>query len=273
MKNIFQPLFIAFVAIAALSLTGCRKEGCTDENASNFNPDAKKDDGSCLYEGSTVALKFDHRWGNTFGPFSMNEDLTHPGTQNHINFTTLNYYISNVKLKNADGTWWTENESYHLVKVTENTVPQIVLEGVPLGKYTEISYMIGVDSTRNVSGAQTGALSPSHGMFWSWTTGYIFIKAEGHSNDAPMDFFTYHIGGFSKEVGGDAIRINNQTFNGEELNVRKGGGASIHFHINVARLWHGGIQINETPSVHMPGQMAETMATNFSEGFIIDHLH
>lgn len=31
----------------ALMLTGCKKDGCTDATASNFNPDAKKDDGSC----------------------------------------------------------------------------------------------------------------------------------------------------------------------------------------------------------------------------------
>lgn len=35
---------------AVISLTACKKEGCTDENALNYNSSAKKDDGSCTYE-------------------------------------------------------------------------------------------------------------------------------------------------------------------------------------------------------------------------------
>lgn len=36
-----------FIAIIALS-TSCSKKGCTDENALNYNSEAKKDDGSCI---------------------------------------------------------------------------------------------------------------------------------------------------------------------------------------------------------------------------------
>ncbi|UTW61941.1 spondin domain-containing protein [bacterium SCSIO 12741] len=33
----------------ALALTSCKKEGCTDSAATNYDADAKKDDGSCMY--------------------------------------------------------------------------------------------------------------------------------------------------------------------------------------------------------------------------------
>ena len=39
-------LFIALIGLTAIS---CKKEGCTDENATNYNADAKKDDGSCTF--------------------------------------------------------------------------------------------------------------------------------------------------------------------------------------------------------------------------------
>lgn len=41
---------ILILMTAVVSLTACKKEGCTDENALNYNSSAKKDDGSCTYE-------------------------------------------------------------------------------------------------------------------------------------------------------------------------------------------------------------------------------
>ncbi|MCO5259852.1 MAG: hypothetical protein M9916_06880 [Crocinitomicaceae bacterium] len=41
---------IVVVAIVGLiSFNSCKKEGCTDNTATNFNVEAKKDDGSCQY--------------------------------------------------------------------------------------------------------------------------------------------------------------------------------------------------------------------------------
>lgn len=42
-----KKLLLVFVVAAALA--ACKKEGCTDPAATNFNQDAKKDDGSCIY--------------------------------------------------------------------------------------------------------------------------------------------------------------------------------------------------------------------------------
>ncbi|MBI2968296.1 MAG: hypothetical protein HYY40_10865 [Bacteroidetes bacterium] len=43
-------ILLAGAGIMAISvLTGCKKKGCTDPNALNYNPDATKDDGSCQY--------------------------------------------------------------------------------------------------------------------------------------------------------------------------------------------------------------------------------
>lgn len=270
MKLVKQTSYIVLGLLVVLA-TGCKKEGCTDEKALNYNEDATKDDGSCNYsDRKDVGLKFDHKWGSSWGSFQMNETYTHPATDESIKFQTLNYYISNVKFKKADGTWWSEEESYHLVKVGENTVPELKVS-VPVGDYTAISYMIGVDSTRNVSGAQTGTLSPSHGMFWSWNTGYIFVKAEGMSEDAPNGGFSYHLGGF--QGANNAIQHKEQTFGGEILVVSHDNHPSVHFYVNVARFWHGGISLEDIHTVHMPGQNAKTLATNFGDGFIVHHIH
>ena len=243
--------------------------------ASTLNSCKKKEEHPHATEGD-VELEFDHKWGPAFAAFAMNTEMTHPATGEKMTFTTLNYYISNVKLKKEDGSWWTQPESYHLIKVTENSAPKIKLEDVPVGKYTAIEYTIGVDSTRNVSGAQTGALAASNGMFWSWLTGYIFVKAEGTSPDsgASNGEFKYHLGGFRNENNTNAIRTNTHDFPGVlEVKGEHDHHAKVHFYVNCARFWHGGISLQDMHTVHMPGANALILADNFREAFLIHHIH
>lgn len=223
-----------------------------------------------------IELEFDHKWGMNWAAFSMNTEMTHPSTGEKMTFTTLRYYISNVKLKKEDGSWWNENESCHLITVGTNTSPKVKLEDVPVGKYTAIEYTIGVDSTRNVSGAQTGALAPSNGMFWSWLTGYIFIKAEGTSPDsgASNGEFKFHIGGFRNENNTNAVRTRTIDFPGVlEVKGDHDHDAKIHFYVNCARFWHGGISLQNMHTVHMPGANSLTIADNFKDAFIVHHIH
>ena len=49
---------LSLTVIVLLGFSSCKKKGCMDENASNYNPDAKKDDGSCVYT-PTITLNGD----------------------------------------------------------------------------------------------------------------------------------------------------------------------------------------------------------------------
>lgn len=55
-----KKLVFLFVVLTAF-VYSCKKEGCTDETAINYNKKAKKDDGSCEYDGPylIVKLRFD----------------------------------------------------------------------------------------------------------------------------------------------------------------------------------------------------------------------
>ncbi len=46
-RNLKLALVAGVLAVTAIS---CKKEGCTDVNANNYNEEAKKDDGSCTYD-------------------------------------------------------------------------------------------------------------------------------------------------------------------------------------------------------------------------------
>jgi hypothetical protein len=109
----------------------------------------------------------------------------------------LKYYISNIALYQG-----TEAEpmpdTYFLVDAEADSSTTITIP-VKAGMYQNLDLLLGVDSARNVSGAQSGALDPLHDMFWTWNTGYIMMKIEGSSpaSTAPNNRIQYHIGGFS----------------------------------------------------------------------------
>src|SRR5690349_15893494 len=85
------------------------------------------------------------------------------------------YYISNISLVRADHLVFTEPESYHLISHFEGK-ERFTVKNIPKGDYVAVRFTIGVDSARNVSGAQTGDLDVSNNMFWDWDTGYLFYK-------------------------------------------------------------------------------------------------
>jgi hypothetical protein len=146
---------------------------------------------------TTLNVQFEHFVGNdTLMLDSMNYKNELGQT---FTISKFKYYVGHFSLKNTDGKDFSSDE-YFLIDEEEPLSKQIELKNIPFGKYQCVSFLLGVDSTSNCSGAQRGALDPTKAMFWAWNTGYIFLKMEGH---APMSkssghFYEYHIGGFRK---------------------------------------------------------------------------
>ncbi len=125
-------------------------------------------------------LKLDSNYNNPFGEnFKVEKCL---------------YYISNIKMDDSNPT----AETYFLVDHA-NPQTKICTFNSLQKTVAKISFLLGVDSIKNVSGAQTGALDPARSMFWTWNSGYIMAKLEGKSNISTQvnNKFEYHIGGFS----------------------------------------------------------------------------
>jgi len=241
----------------ALFITSCDKEEDDDDTTTT------QEDG----EG-TVALQFNYVWGSGSDVFALNTDLVHPMTGDTLNLSTFKYYVSNIKLKDMEGNWWSEDESYHLVDASIASSNTITLSEVPAKHYVELSYTIGVDSARNVAGAQTGALSPSNDMFWSWNTGYIMMKVEGVKLAANTSF-SYHLGGFSGE--NNVVSVKSTDFDGSHLMLEDEATKTININANPAKAWHGTGGVDSLPAmIHMPGTTATEIAGNVMGSFAFE---
>ena len=133
--------------------------------------------------------------------------------------TNFKYYISNIVLHGTDGKDHAAKDAYFLIKQDDESTWTGTIEDIPAGDYKSISFMIGVDSLHNCSGAQSGALDPANGMFWTWNTGYIFMKLEGKSpaSKSPGNIFEYHIGGYKEPT--NFIRTTTVAFAPEPLHI------------------------------------------------------
>ena len=115
----------------------------------------------------------------------------------------LRYYVGNISLHREDGYSHTL-PGYHLI-VHDDQVDDsfqshdsIEISGLQPGTYTSLSFTLGVDSLDNVGGPREGHLDPLLGMYWTWSTGYIFFKMEGSSpaSRQPKNIIEYHLGGY-----------------------------------------------------------------------------
>jgi len=196
------------------------------------------------------------------------------GDQYNIN--TFKYYVSNVTLTKADGGTYVVPESYYLVDASKASSSLVTVSDVPAGDYTKISFLIGVDKERNTSGAQTGALDPALGMFWTWNSGYIFLKLEGTSpqSTAANNKLTFHIGGFTEP--NNTIRTFTANINtANPLRIREDKRPQLHFKVNVASLFKGKQNISfANLNTTMGGANSVIVADNYENGlFSLDHIH
>lgn len=185
-----------------------------------------------------------------------------------ITISNFKYYISNIAFKNtATQKWFAPKNLYFLIDENIAESKNIRLT-IPNKNYDAIEFMIGVDSLRNVSGVQTGALDPAKGMFWTWNSGYIQAKLEGYSPVAKSinEKFTYHIGGFKQ---------NENTVRKVILSLKNKKEEKSTLAINIAAdadKWFNGIyklKIADSSFTMTPGKLAVQFADNYATMFSV----
>lgn len=207
-------------------------------------------------------------------PFALNTEYTKADGQK-FKPSKFKYLFSNVRLFKADGSSYLVPESYYLINAEVPTSSHFVINNVPVGNYTGMSFILGVDSVRNFSGAQTGALDAGNDMFWSWSQGYVFMKLEGKSALSPNadGSLVYHVG----SVGN--IRTIRPSFGSAVLPIVGGHTPEIHMEVNPLAM----LQNTTTPANNidftttynvMGGAVATQLANNYAAGmFTVEHIH
>jgi hypothetical protein len=267
MKNVLFGLLA--LSMFAITFSNCKKE---DETIKGFG---------------SISLEFDNQAGD--------EALILGQTYKNANgdsmkFSQFDYYISNLIFVKTDGTEYTvpKDSSYFLCKHDNEDSRVVTVKNVPAGDYKSVRFTIGVDSTKSVSdiSQRTGVLDPTgaaSGMYWAWNAGYIFVKVEGTSPQAPLDpgsgehIFQYHTGLFG---GKDAPTLNNLkkvTISATDENalVRQDKATpQFHIYVDLMSMFTSPVNISvaENPYSHT-GDYSKTVADNYADMFKLDHVH
>ncbi len=244
----------AFSIIILLTLVywGCQKEVANDVPVSG-------------------SYKLKVTFNNTVGgqPMQLGATYTNPFAETYT-LTAFRYYISNVVLHQSNGSNVSLSDFYHLVDQADAGTQSFTLP-LTQNKFTRITFTLGVDSVRNVSGTQTGDLDPAKGMFWTWNSGYIMAKLEANSPVSPAaaNKIEWHIGGF--KTGENAIRQISLDLSVNPIEIKNNGTSDLLINAE-ANKWFNGVtdlKIAENPVCAMPGLLATKFADNYSKMFSI----
>ena len=184
----------------------------------------------------------------------------------------LKYYVSNIVLISSGKA--ANLGGYYLINAAsdENSF-EISLQP---GNYSNLQFLLGVDSIRNCSGAQTGALDPMNDMFWTWNSGYVMFKLEGNSpaSTADLNRIEHHVGGY-KGANNVVTKINLDLTTNGFPEIKAGSITELVIETNLDNYWHSNtdIKISELPVCMITGELAKKIASNFKDLFSIKSIH
>ncbi len=245
----------------------------SDEAAPDTNPEGKGD----------LVFYFDNTVGNELLALSNTNYKNSSGESFRV--TALSYYVSNFKLQRKDGGEYVipQDSSYFLINASDKNSYEVRLENIPVGDYSGVSFLLGVDSARTVSASEKrkgvldiSAGQPGAAMYTSANDGYTFLKFEGTSASASSGKFEYQIKGFGGAATKTAnnIKTINIPFTGTVASITTSKSPEAHLLINILKIFDGNTKVSIaglpqaiTPALTVP------LANNLTTMFTLDHIH
>lgn len=218
---------------------------------------------------NNVTIVFNHR----VGAQQLHLDSSYTNAFGELfRVRQLKYYISNIEFHGRErSNFHKVPESYYLIEETR-PASRIIPLSIPDDEYIRVSFLIGVDSVKNISGAQSGVLDPLNGMFWTWNTGYIMAKLEGSSpvSTLPRKMFEFHIGGY--RYPHNVMRRIELSIPANLTRVGRDHPVSIPVSVDL-NVWFAGqhsLSLSKYPACTAPGLLATQYADNYARMFMTE---
>jgi hypothetical protein len=178
-----------------------------------------------LNDGRIFAQAFDTitiQWQPCFNahPLQLDTVLYPLKNNDSITFETFKCYLSKIELVDDGKVVYAPENSFYLLDVAQPSSLDIALKLPTSLHFTAIQFLVGIDSTTNNAGALGGDLDPTKGMYWSWQSGYINSKIEGHCPLSPtaLHDFQFHLGGYQYPFNA-AAKVKLNTVASNKINI------------------------------------------------------
>mgnify|MGYP006091169643 CR=1 FL=1 len=273
---------ILMLAVLPFVIISCKKKGCTDAAASNYDANAKRDDGTCIYDPHVdphITLNFDHNFdGAAVSSTTFNQLNYSNQAGNILSIEHLEYLISEVKFYKSNGDSVVFS-GYNLLNLSDiNSLSFELSDHIEEGSYTGIGFDFGFSSSNNTSGAYTDLNAAN----WSWPEmlggGYHNMMFEGKFIDTNTDTisYAYHNGTAREIVGTDTTFHDNHAFIKLNTSFNIENDASITIDMNISEWFKNPNtwDLNTYNNMLMPNYSAQIMmkdnaSTVFSWGGIV----
>lgn len=258
MKNrTFSALLLLATPLALFS--GCKKDSDTLSNIGSVNFTVQ----NVVPATNIVGVQ-------TPQPLVLNSSVATTSTGETFTVSTFEYYLSNIKFTKSDGSSYAAPDTYFLVNQATPTSLSFTVPNVPVGEYTGVSFLVGVDAQKTGltdPTTFTGDLNQANNMYWSWNSGHIFLKMEGTlTSTNPTKALVCHIGGYTAPY--NAIVTAAPSFGSSKLTVQANKAPSIALQANVVKLFNGPnpVTLSTFTGAHMPDAQSVQIAQNYAAG-------
>lgn len=181
-------------------------------------------------------------------------------TKDTLSIETFRCYISSIQIQYEDRTIFAQKNSFHLLDFDNPNSFQIPITKKSDKLISKVTFNIGIDSLTNTSGALTGDLDPTKGMYWAWQSGYINMKMEGKSSSCitRKNEFQFHIGGYLSPHYAMRKKV---------IAVNHYGDVNI---VIDASIFFAEIELSKISSVMIPGKTAMELSDTMAKMFYLE---
>ena len=171
-----------------------------------------------------------------------------------ISFSTLKMYFSDFRFREKLSGGITEIDTLIFYDLADSST-HVFFKNLEISNYDDVSFTLGLDSSKNVSGELENAYDPLLAMYWAWNTGYVNLKLAGKSNLilTKTHDFEFHLGGYRYPLAtAQNIKV--------DLNDQ-------YIYFDLEKLFSESINLSKNHHIMLPGKDAFLISQGLSDCF------